>query len=92
MSASSARATTAMPFASVEPLHSGVPRQSFTVTAAPSTGLPRSSVVTQTRLFSRPSLKWTPRLVTKTPVRTYIGARLSSNAWPSRNDSISTTW
>ena len=61
-------------------------------TAAPATGLARSSVVTQTSEFSRPRLKCTPRLVTSTPVRTYIGAVLPSNAAPSRADSTSTTW
>ena len=87
-----ARAMRASPCASVAPDHSGWPLQSFTVTCAPSTGLPRSSVVTQTTLFSRPSLKCTPRLVTSTPLRTNIGARLSSSDWPRRSDSISTTW
>ncbi len=82
---------TASPLASLVPCQSGLPLQSLTTTSAPAAGLPRSSVVTQTTLFSRPCLKWPPRLVTRMPVRTNIGARLSSSDWPRRSDSISTT-
>ena len=89
---SSACGMRACPLASVLPRHSGWPRQSCTMTCALATGRPRSSVVTQARLLSRPCLKCRPRLVTSTPVRTYIGCGLSSSDWPSRRDSISTTW
>ena len=82
----------AMPWASVLPLHIGLPRQSFTATRAPATARPRSSVVTHTRLELRPRLKCTPRFVTSAPLRTYIGARAASSAWPSTRDSTSTTW
>ena len=87
-----APSTRARPWASVRPCHSRVPAQSCTATSAPATGRARSSVVTQTALPSRPCLKCTPRLVTSTPVRTYIGAACASSACPSRRDSISITW
>ncbi|MNT36146.1 hypothetical protein D3C72_1722110 [compost metagenome] len=62
----------ATPWASVVALANSLPRQSDTRTVAPCTGWPLSSVVTQARAFSRPSLKCTPRLVTRAEVRTYI--------------------
>ena len=92
MSGSSGWRIAARPRSSVRPLHRRLPWQSCTATSAPATGLARSSVVTQARLFSRPSLKCTPRLVTSTPLRTYIGAGRSSRASPSRRDSISIRW
>jgi len=61
-----------MPCESVVPAAIGLPLQSVTRTCAFGTGLPLSSVVTQTRLFSRPCFKCTPRFVTSTDVRTYI--------------------
>ena len=60
------------PCALVVPLATSLPVQSDTRTKAPVTGLPLSSVVTQARALSRPSLKCTPRLVTSAEVRTYI--------------------
>ena len=54
---SNARSTLAKPCASVLPDHRDFPLQSFTATSAPATGLPLSSEVTHTTLFSRPRLK-----------------------------------
>ncbi len=65
-----------MPCASVVAVATSRPRQSDTRTAAPATTEPLSSVVTQAIEFSRPSLKWTARLVASAVVRTYI-VRLS---------------
>ncbi len=81
----------AKPCASVWPLHTLLPRQSDTCTAAPGTGLPLSSEVTQAPELTGAHLKCTARFVTSTPVRTYIGALRSSSASPRRGDSISTT-
>ena len=82
----------AKPCLSVRPDHTGSPRQSEICTCAPSTGLPLSSVVTHTSELLALVLKCTPRLVTSTLVRTYMGALRSSRAWPSLADSTSTTW
>ena len=71
------------------------PSQVDTRTFALAMGLPLSSVVTQASEFSRPSLKCTPRLVTRADVRTNIGCGLpavfSSSELPNFSDSISTT-
>jgi hypothetical protein len=88
--------SSATPWALVVPRASGLPLQSDTCTAAPATGWPLSSVVTQASAFSRPSLKCTPRLVTRAEVRTTIVRgvpwRSSSSAAPSIGEAISTTW
>ena len=82
----------AKPWASVCPVQTCLPWQSDTRSAAPCTGLPLSSEVTQTPEFTGAILKCTARFVTSTPVRTYIGALRPSSASPRRGDSISTTW
>ena len=84
-----------MPCASVVAWATSLPRQSDTRTVAPATGWPLSSVVTQARAFSRPSLKCTPRLVTSAEVRTTM-LRLapywaSSSDWPRRGEASSST-
>ena len=85
----------AIPCELVVAVASSRPSQVETRTVALATGLPLSSVVTQASAFSRPSLKCTPRLVTRAEVRTNMGcalpARFSSNELPSLSDSISTT-
>ncbi|CAJ5860311.1 Uncharacterised protein [Burkholderia pseudomallei] len=79
------------PSALVLPAAISSPLQSDTRTCAFGTGLPLSSVVTQTTLFSRPSFRCTPRFVTSTAVRTYIFAGLASSERPSAGDASSST-
>ena len=62
----------AMPCALVEAVATSRPSHVETRTFALATGLPLSKVVTHASAFSRPSLKCTPRLVTKADVRTNI--------------------
>ena len=81
----------ARPWASVRPLQSTLPAQSWTATRASATGRAVSSAVTQTSDAAGPHLKCTPRFVTSAAAGTYIGCGLPSKAAPSRGLASSTT-
>ena len=72
----------ARPAASVRPLQSTLPAQSWTATRASATGVAVSSAVTQTSDAAWPHLKCTPRFVTRAAAGTYIGCGLPSKAAP----------